>query len=158
MNEKKEELNNKNQEILNLNEKISELKQRIIFIKEDNKNSENKEIDKLNNKINYLINEFEIGKSKMELMKKNHKILQDKYLKITSELSKKPKEEILFETKKMKEQKLKRHFSGYSNDIYSKNNKVNLPLIKSVIIKKNNDIKNKEIEKNLNEENQKNEN
>lgn len=58
----------------------------------------------------------------------------------------------------MKEQKLKRHFSGYSNDIYSKSNKVNLPLIKSVIIKKNNDIKNKEIEKNLNEENQKNEN
>ena len=149
MNEKKEELNNKNQEILNLNEKISELKQRIIFIKEDNKNSENKEIDKLNNKINYLINEFEIGKSKMELMKKNHKILQDKYLKVTSELRKKPKEEILFKTKKMKEQKLKRHFSGYSNDI---------PLIKSVIIKKNNDIKNKKTEKNLNEENQKNEN
>ena len=35
-------------------------------------------------------------------MKKNHKILQDKYLKVTSELRKKPKEEILFKIKKWK--------------------------------------------------------
>ena len=59
----------------------------------------------------------------------------------------------------MKEQKLKRYFSGYFNDTYSKSDKVNLHLIKYVIIKKNNEIKNKETEKQLklNEENQKNE-
>ncbi len=33
-------------------------------------------------------------------MKKNHKILQDKYLKITSEIRKKPQEEIFFKIKK----------------------------------------------------------
>ena len=157
MNEKKEELNEKEQEILNLKDKISQLKQRIVFIKEDNKISENKEIDKLNNKINYLINEFEIGKSKMELMKKNHKILQDKYLKVTSELRKRPQEEILYKTKKLKEQKLKRHFSGSSNETNSKSDKVNLPLIKSINIKKNNNNVGGEIEKNENEINQKNE-
>ena len=32
----------------------------------------------------------------------------------------------------MKEQKLKRHFSGYFNDTYSKSDKVNLHLIEYV--------------------------
>ena len=93
----------------------------------------------------------------MELMKKNHKILQDKYLKVTSELRKRPQEEILYKTKKLKEQKLKRHFSGNSNDTNSKSDKVNLPLIKSINIKKNNNNVGGEIEKNENEINQKNE-
>ncbi len=49
----------------------------------------------------------------------------------------------------MKEQKLKRYFSGNFNDTYSKSYKVNLHLIKYVIIKKNNEMKNKETEKKL---------
>ncbi len=96
----------------------------------------------------------------MELMKKNHKILQNKYLKVTSQLRKKPNEELYLKAKQMKEEKLKRHFSGSTNSTNTNKThkeQISLPLIQSVSIKKNVVLSNEENEDDDNEKNEENE-
>ena len=99
----------------------------------------------------------------MELMKKNHKILQNKYLKVTSQLRKKPNEELYLKAKQMKEEKLKRHFSGSTNTTNTNKThkeQISLPLIQSVNIKQNVNCneENEDDENEKNEENEENEN
>ena len=67
-------------------------------------------------------------------MNQKHKNLQEKYLKISNELRKKPQEELYLKSKKMKEQKiqLRNSFSSISNRIKAQKNIYNtLPKIKS---------------------------
>ena len=104
------------------------LKKKIINLKDENKINENKEIEKLNHKIIHLISEIEIEKSKIENMNKKYKKLEERYFKISSELRKKPHEDLYFQSKRMKEERL-----GLNHTIKNKSqsNIINtLPLIK----------------------------
>ena len=125
-----DELNKKKQNITLLNDKNEELKKKINSIKEECKMKEMKEIEKLNYKIKLLMLDIENEKNKNENWNKKYQKLEERYFKISSELRKKPQEELYIQSKKMKEQKL-------GSSMNNKNNKSQkiisntLPLINS---------------------------
>ena len=136
-----DELNKKKQNITLLNDKNEELKKKINSIKEECKMKEMKEIEKLNYKIKSLILDLENEKSKNENWNKKYQKLEERYLKISSELRKKTQEVLYIQTKKMKEIKLGKSMNNKNN----KSQKIisnTLPLINSLSNVNENDIEN----------------
>ena len=102
---------------------------------------EMKEIEKLNYKIKSLILDLENEKSKNENWNKKYQKLEERYLKISSELRKKTQEVLYIQTKKMKEIKLGQNMNNKNN----KSQKIisnTLPLINSLSNVNENDIEN----------------
>ena len=124
-----------------MNDKNEELKKKINSIKEECKMKEMKEIEKLNYKIKSLILDLENEKSKNENWNKKYQKLEERYLKISSELRKKTQEVLYIQTKKMKEIKLGKSMNNKNN----KSQKIisnTLPLINSLSNVNENDIEN----------------
>jgi hypothetical protein len=122
-------------------DKNEELKKKINSIKEECKMKEMKEIEKLNYKIKSLILDLENEKSKNENWNKKYQKLEERYLKISSELRKKTQEVLYIQTKKMKEIKLGQNMNNKNN----KSQKIisnTLPLINSLSNVNENDIEN----------------
>ena len=119
---------NKNQiysiQLINI---INEQKIKIEKIKKQNKEELNTQIAEFKREINNLENTIELKDTMITNMKKSHKNLQDKYIKMTFNIKRKEQEDLLNQAKILKKQKNDKNALLYTKKNYSNifNNKKN---------------------------------
>ena len=119
---------NKNQiysiQLINI---INEQKIKIEKIKKQNKEELNTQIAEFKREINNLENTIELKDTMITNMKKSHKNLQDKYIKMTFNIKRKEQEDLLNQAKILKKQKKDKNALLYTKKNYSNifNNKKN---------------------------------
>jgi hypothetical protein len=119
---------NKNQiysiQLINI---INEQKIKIEKIKKQNKEELNTQITEFKREINNLENTIELKDTMITNMKKSHKNLQDKYIKMTFNIKRKEQEDLLNQAKILKKQKNDKNALLYTKKNYSNifNNKKN---------------------------------
>ena len=119
---------NKNQiysiQLINI---INEQKIKIEKIKKQNKEELNNQIAEFKREINNLENTIELKDTMITNMKKSHKNLQDKYIKMTFNIKRKEQEDLLNQAKILKKQKKDKNALLYTKKNYSNifNNKKN---------------------------------
>ena len=121
---------------------INEQKIKFDNIKNQNKEKENEKIKYLKHEIENLRSLITIKETTIEKIKKNHKLLQDKYLKLCIEKRKKENEDLLIQVKEMKIKKNERvkslnknYISRSTEKIFNKNEKKSVLNIKNKINK-----------------------
>ena len=119
---------NKNQiysiQLINI---INEQKIKIEKIKKQNKEELNTQIAEFKREINNLENTIELKDTMITNMKKSHKNLQDKYIKMTFNIKRKEQDDLLNQAKILKKQKNDKNALLYTKKNYSNifNNKKN---------------------------------
>ena len=119
---------NKNQiysiQLINI---INEQKIKIEKIKKQNKEELNNQIAEFKREINNLENTIELKDTMITNMKKSHKNLQDKYIKMTFNIKRKEQDDLLNQAKILKKQKKDKNALLYTKKNYSNifNNKKN---------------------------------
>ena len=119
---------NKNQiysiQLINI---INEQKIKIEKIKKQNKEELNTQITEFKREINNLENTIELKDTMITNMKKSHKNLQDKYIKMTFNIKRKERDDLLNQAKILKKQKNDKNALLYTKKNYSNifNNKKN---------------------------------
>jgi len=119
---------NKNQiysiQLINI---INEQKIKIEKIKKQNKEELNTQIAEFKREINNLENTIELKDTMITNMKKSHKNLQDKYIKMTFNIKRKEQDDLLNQAKILKKQKKDKNALLYTKKNYSNifNNKKN---------------------------------
>lgn len=119
---------NKNQiysiQLINI---INEQKIKIEKIKKQNKEELNNQIAEFKREINNLENTIELKDTMITNMKKSHKNLQDKYIKMTFNIKRKEQDDLLNQAKILKKQKNDKNALLYTKKNYSNifNNKKN---------------------------------
>ena len=119
---------NKNQiysiQLINI---INEQKIKIEKIKKQNKEELNTQIAEFKREINNLENTIELKDTMITNMKKSHKNLQDKYIKMTFNIKRKEQDDLLNQAKILKKQKNAKNALLYTKKNYSNifNNKKN---------------------------------
>ena len=99
---------------------IKEQKLQIKNIKKQKTEEESSQIAELKRQINNLENTIELKNSNIESMKKTHKNLQDKYIKICFNIKKQEQDNLLNQAKLLKKQKLARDALKSQNKYVSK--------------------------------------
>ena len=107
---------------------IKEQKLQIQNMKKQKKEDELSQIAELKRQINNLENTIEVKDSTISNMKKNHKNLQDKYIKLCFKIKNQESDNLLYQAKMLKQQKLSRDAkklqNSYKTALTNNNNKI----------------------------------